>query len=262
VTMPGLAAEAVLIAAGGRAILLQLADPAVGRGVAEHSDFAARPLDRLHATLTFAYAVAFGTPADVATVIRRVNRAHAPVHGSGAGEAPAYTASDPALQLWVAATLYDSTVTTYERVFGALEPGLADQLYAAYAELGFALQMPADLWPADRAAFTEYWNNRLSELKTDAATRAIARQLLYPATGPLLLRLAMPLGRLLTTGFLPAHARALFELRWTSADQRRFDRLMTITALVYPRLPLRIRHWPKNHYLRRLRASGAGANDD
>jgi uncharacterized protein (DUF2236 family) len=46
------AREGALLAGGARAILLQIAHPAVGRGVAEHSDFAGRPLDRLRATLT------------------------------------------------------------------------------------------------------------------------------------------------------------------------------------------------------------------
>ena len=60
----------MLIAGGGRAILLQLAYPAVGHGVAAHSDFADRSLDRLQNTLRFVYAVAFGTPAQLAFVTR------------------------------------------------------------------------------------------------------------------------------------------------------------------------------------------------
>ena len=36
-------AEGILLAGAGRAILLQIADPRVGHGVADHSDFAQRP---------------------------------------------------------------------------------------------------------------------------------------------------------------------------------------------------------------------------
>ena len=50
-------AEGVLLAGAGRAILLQIANPRVGHGVAEHSDFAERPMDRLRATMTYVYAV-------------------------------------------------------------------------------------------------------------------------------------------------------------------------------------------------------------
>ncbi|MGO4691076.1 oxygenase MpaB family protein [Glaciibacter sp. 2TAF33] len=249
------AAEAVLIAGGGRAILLQLAHPAVGHGVANHSDFASRPLDRLHATLTYVYAVAFGTPEDVATVVRRVNRAHGPVHGTRDDRSPAYNAFDPELQLWVAATLYDSAIMVRELVFGPLTDSELDALYAQYADIGTTLQMPATLWPPDRAAFNRYWEEHLGALAPDAVTRDAARRLLYPPVGPVLFRSFMPLVRLLTVGLLPPRVRELYGLRWTPELERRFRRVFRIVSMVYPRLPRRLRHWPKNHYLRALRAS-------
>lgn len=245
--MPDAAAEAVLIAGGGRAILLQIANPGVGRGVAEHSDFASRPLDRLHATLTYVYAVAFGTPEELAFVRRRVNRAHAPVHNSP-GSAP-YTAFDPQLQLWVAATLYDSAMTVHRQVFGPPDDVLADRLYAAYADLGTALQVPPGLWPADRQAFEHYWSAQLAQLATDAATRQVADQLLRPRTGPLPLRAAIPLARLLTLGFLPPAVRDLFGFGWSGRQQWMFRAVLGVTRVVYPRLPRSLRQWPKNHYL-------------
>lgn len=251
--MREMAGEAVLIAAGGRSILLQIADPAIGHGVAHHSDFASRPLDRLRGTLTYVYAVVFGTPEEAARARRRVNHAHGPVTGPATAASPAYSAFTPELQLWVAATLYDSAITMRELVYGPLDDDTADAIYREYAVLGTALQMPAELWPPDRAAFTRYWNRRLGELQTDAATRAVARQLLHPRTGPFWLRLMMPLGRFVTVGLLPGSVRELFGLDWSAGSQRRFERLITLTARVYPRLPRRLRHWPKNHYLRAMR---------
>jgi len=252
------AAEAILIAGGGRAILLQLANPAIGHGVAHHSDFTNRPLDRLHATLTYVYAVSCGTPDELNAVRRRVNQAHVPVHSAHAEESadhPAYNAFTPELQLWVAATLYDSAMTVHDHVFGPLSEDAADRMYLDYAALGAELQVPRTLWPADRAAFAAYWNDQLARLRTDETTRNVAAQLLHPRTGPFWLRAAMPTGRLLTTGFLPPDLRADFALPWTPRSQRRFDRLMRFTSVVYPLLPRPIRHWPKNHYLRVLRES-------
>ena len=72
-------AEGILLAGAGRAILLQLANPAVGRGVAEHSTFVDRPVNRLKGTLTYVYGVVYGTDVQVDAVRRRVNRAHVPV---------------------------------------------------------------------------------------------------------------------------------------------------------------------------------------
>ena len=136
--MAEISREAILLAAGGRAILLQIAMPAIGHGVARHSDFDNDPLRRLHGTLGYVYALATGSEADKAAVRRAVNRAHVPVRSATDAD-PAYNAMDPALQLWVAATLYESALSMYERIYGTLSAEDADAIYAEYAILGTAL---------------------------------------------------------------------------------------------------------------------------
>lgn len=297
VTLAGIAPESILLAGAGRAILLQIAHPAIGYGVARHSDFANRPMDRLHGTLTYIYALSNGTPDDVAAVRRAVNRAHAPVsnpsrgsahrahraHGVGPGDdaAPAsdsphdrsphaadagevhrsagesgdprYDAFDPQLQLWVAATLYDTAVLVYERVFGPLGDEEAERVYREYAVLGTALQMPAELWPADRAAFRRYWDDTVARLRVDDTIRGVAAALLRAEKAPLAIRAGMPLARFATVALLPDAVRARFGYPWSAVRQRRFDRLLAAIGTVYRRLPPRIRHWPQRHYLARLR---------
>ena len=93
-----IAGEAVLLAGGARAILLQIADPAVGLGVARHSDFGADPMRRLRNTLTYIYAIVYGTADDTARVTTMVDAAHRSVHGQGSG-GEQYNAVDPQLQL-------------------------------------------------------------------------------------------------------------------------------------------------------------------
>lgn len=230
--------EAVLLAAGGRAILLQLAHPSVGHAVAEHSNFAADPTRRLRHTLTFVYALIWGKPGQALFVTNMVNRAHAPVVGEN------YNAMDPELQLWVNATLYDSAVMMHERVFGPLSEADADAIYADYAAIGTALQMPADLWPADRAAFDRYWRTTVASLKVDDVTRGVAQTLMHPPTGPLWMRAAMPLVRLVTAGLLTPELRADFDLPWDRARESRFRWMMRATLLIYPRLPRTVRTLP------------------
>ena len=242
--MRRIAGEGVLLAGGARAILLQVAHSAVGRGVAEHSDFAARPLDRLGATMSFVYGVVFGTAAQTHTVSVAVNQAHRRVVG------PGYAASDPGLQLWVAATLYDTAVDLYQRIFGPLSEQLAEQVYREYAVLGTALQMPASLWPADRAAFAAYWADALGTLRVTDQARSVAHDLLSP--NPIALRALAPPTRLLTTGLLPPGLRSDYGLAWSPVRQRAFDLLMRGLALTYPRLPLTVREVPKSYYLHRL----------
>lgn len=113
--MRDVAGEAVLIAGGGAAILLQVADPRVARGVARHSDFASRPTDRLNATLRYVYAQVHGTVSERRFSARLVRYAHAPVRGRAEGGVAAYSASDDDLQLWVAATLYRTAITQIGR---------------------------------------------------------------------------------------------------------------------------------------------------
>ncbi|UFS59390.1 oxygenase MpaB family protein [Subtercola endophyticus] len=261
-----LAAEAVLLAGGGRAILLQIADPAVGAGVARHSDFANRPLDRFANTVTYAYATVFGTPAELRAVIDRVNRAHGPVHSprsrrtATVGAAPvtgaaAYDAFDAAKQLWVAATLYQSAATVYEKVFGALDADDAEDVYQQYAVLGTALQVPRRLWPATLADFDVYWADAVAALAVSDDARRVASDLLHPRTAPPWLRVVMPLVRLVTTGLLTPELRRAFVLPWNERRQRRFDRVFALASVVYPHLPQMLRHLPRDRYMARLRRS-------
>ncbi|MDM4763376.1 oxygenase MpaB family protein [Galbitalea sp. SE-J8] len=245
-TLAEVSREGILLAAGGRALLLQLAHPAIGRGVARHSDFAGDPLGRLHGTLAYVYAIAAGTPGEVAAMRRIVNRAHAPVRG------PGYSAMDPELQLWVAATLYDSAIGMYTRVFG--EPTDAEALYRSYAVLGGALQMPAELWPADRAAFGRYWDAQLARLAVDDEVRAVERTLLGGATLPVPLRPLLPGVRAVTAALLPGRVREEFRMAWSDRDQARVERRLAVASAAYRRLPLVVRSAPQRHYLRRVAA--------
>lgn len=238
--------EGVLLAGGGRAILLQLAHPAVGHAVADHSNFAADPLRRLRNTLTFVYALVFGSSTQIERVTAMVNHAHVPVRSA------TYDANDAHLQLWVAATLYDTAVQVHELVLGPLSAEEADDVYREYAVVGTALGMPAELWPADREAFRAYWDARLDQLTVDDRVRAVSRQLLRPQSGPLWMRAAMPLVRLVTSGLLPAGVREAYGFSWTGRHQRRYDRVMRWAARLYPRLPRGIRYWPRDYLLRKL----------
>lgn len=252
-TLRDFAGDAVLIAGGGRAILLQIAEPAVGAGVAAHSDFSSRPLDRLHATLTFVYTQVYGTDAEKELVARRVNRAHAPVSGDGSTQAPAYSAFDPKLQLWVAATLYDTATQVHELVHGPLDDRAANELYAEYSIIGTALQMPAGLWPKDRAAFRAWFDDQVERLEVTSAALAVSRELLTARAAPAWVRALLPVVRLITAGLLPPRLRRPYGFDWTPRQRRRFDRMIRVVRFLWPKLPRGIRHLPVRFYLGRLR---------
>jgi uncharacterized protein (DUF2236 family) len=237
------ASDGVLIAGGARAILLQVADPVVAAGVARHSDFAHRPLQRLHNTLTYAYAAVLGTSADAAKVASFVGRAHAPVA----------RAEDPDLQLWVAATLYDSAAVVHERVFGVQDVALSDEIYRGYAALGTTLQMPQDAWPPSRSAFADYWAETVATLDVTDDARQIAHDLFHPVTAPRWLRAALPLARMITIDLLPTSVRDAYGFEWSEREQRRARRAWRLIRGFTRITPHRLRSWPSRRYLKRLR---------
>lgn len=239
--------EGTLLLGGGRAILLQVADPVVGDAVAEHSDFAHRPLERLHNTLTFVYGVMLGTPAEAELVARMTTAAHRRI--------PA--ANDPERQLWVAATLYDSAVRVYEKVHGPLSPADAASVLDSYAALGTALEVPAELWPDSPEAFERYWMDAVASLSVGDAARHVAHDLFHPITAPLWLRAALPLASLFTGSLLDPALRTALNLPWTRGHDRRAAVAWALVRALARVLPSRLLSAPARYYLRRLRALAA-----
>ncbi|KAK7949478.1 hypothetical protein PG988_016117 [Apiospora saccharicola] len=185
--------ESIILGGGAAAILLQVANPAVGAGVHEHSNFAHRVPDRLRSTMTYIYCMSFGTPQEKQRLADMITRVHVGVRGTvteGPDEGTRYSALDPHLQLWVAATLYAVAIDIYQRAFG---PGaIADEdeherIYAEYAILACALQVPPDMWPQTRADFWRYWDGE----------------------APWYLRLFLPAVRVVTAEWLPPDPRGV-----------------------------------------------------
>ncbi|ASU82417.1 DUF2236 domain-containing protein [Nocardiopsis gilva YIM 90087] len=233
--------EAVVLGGAGYAILMQVAHPAVGRGVHEHSDFASRPVNRLRGTLTFVYGQVFGTREEAERVARIVRAMHTKVNG------PGYDALDPDLQLWVAATLYDSGTRLYELAFGPLAAEEKDEAYRQASIFATSLGCPRETWPSTRAEFDAYWARMIASIEVDDSARAITRSLFAPANP--LLRPLVRLQCFLAAGLLPPRIREQLGLAWSARQQRRFDRLFAVLRAVYPRLPVMVRTLPMRGYL-------------
>jgi uncharacterized protein (DUF2236 family) len=184
---------------------MQLAHPAVAAGVDEHSDFRQSPLRRLWRTLTLTYRLAFGAEADVRAAAAAINRAHRPVQGSG------YSARDPALLLWVHATLVDSALATYSELVAPLSREEREAYYLGTRWTGTLLGIPSSLFPTSLAGFDAYVKRVLiKDARVDARARALGRRVLRPVPG-----VPGPAWRpleILTAGLLPASLRGPYGL--------------------------------------------------
>lgn len=83
----------------------------------------------------------------------------------------AYNAFDPQLQLWVGACPYKGAVDVHRIFVGELDDEEADRHYREGMALGTTLQVPPELWPADRFAFDRYWQESLQKVHVDDAIR-------------------------------------------------------------------------------------------
>ncbi|WP_236054799.1 oxygenase MpaB family protein [Mycobacterium sp. SM1] len=243
--------------AGPANVIMQLARPAVGYGVLESRVESGRvdlhPLKRARTTFTYLAVAIAGSDAQKAAFRRAVNRVHAQVHSTP--ESPVeYNAFDPELQLWVAACLYKGAVDVHRMLIGELDGRDADRHYREGMALGTTLQVPPELWPADRAAFDRYWRESLEKVHLDDAVR----DYLYPIAAARLRGVTLPgplqrwsesVALLITTGFLPQRFRDEMRLPWDAAKQRRFDRLMTVLRTVNVLMPRLVRRFPFNALL-------------
>lgn len=240
-------AEACVLAGAGRAILLQVAHPKVARGVAEHSNFAEHPFKRLRGTLDYVYGITLGTPEESAWVAGTVNRIHTYVKG------PGYSANDPELQLWVAATLYESALQIYELLLGPMSSAMREEFCREGAVYGTLLGCPEEMWPSSVAEFEEYWNGAVAELAISDDAKRICRDLLYSRAVPWILRPLLPVNRLITTGLLPERLRDELGLAWDPRRERLFRSGIRLARLTYPRVPRRVRQLPVTFYMQYFR---------
>ena len=275
----------LLLGAGPRALLLQIAHPLVAAGVAEHSDFRSDPWARLSGTLRSYLRIVYGTADAARGEIRRLNDLHRGIRGNVA-EASArqrhgrrYSALDPELSLWVHATLVDSTIAAYD---AWLEPLSRDEQARYYAEtlpVGQAFGIPASRLPADLEAFETYLDDMLAPggpVEVGDLARELADGILHPPLGPAVAAAGWPFSRLgpaldavpasaygwlfwPSIGLLPAAVREGYRLPWGLPQRIVATWLVATWQAWRPALPPSFRQMPQA--LRADRRVGAGPQE-
>jgi len=172
----------LLLGAGPRALLLQIAHPSVAAGVAEHSNFREDPWRRLDGTLRSFLTIIYGSTSAARAEIRRLNELHRGIVGAG------YSARDPELALWVHATLIESTLAAYDAWLEPLSRERRARLYDETKPLARAFGITDGLLPADLDAFDAYYAGMLGPdgpVHPTPVARELARAILRPPLGPL-----------------------------------------------------------------------------
>ncbi len=235
---------------------MQIANPMIAAGVADHSGFDRDPWERLWGTLEAVLTVTFGDVGRARAAADRVTSLHEAVVGERGG-AP-YSALDPALMLWVHATLVDSALVTYERFVGPLSRPTKELYYQEMKTFALAFRTPLDVLPVDLAAFERYLAATLPKLRVSDEAQALAPQVLDPPVPRSLVPLRAA-QRIITIGMLPAELRAGFGFDWSASRELGFRAAASAVRATLPLLPDRVRRWPHALEVDRRLAQGEQA---
>ncbi|MEU6576561.1 oxygenase MpaB family protein [Streptomyces sp. NPDC046805] len=243
-------------------LTMQVAHPAVGAGVDDHSVFRTDPWGRALRSVASVQLWVYGGEAALEEGCR-LRRLHRHINGTDALDRP-YRALDPATYAWVHATGFPSY--RYAQIVMGTRPfteAEERQLYEEWLCVGRVLGI------ADRdmpRTLEEFWPYYRGVLRTKLEATGVVRELLAtdvnvplpPGRATRLLRPVWPLlvppllraRRFLTIGLMPPDARDAIGLEWTARQERALRRFGRVVRVVVPLLPERLRYLP---YARRAR---------
>lgn len=252
--------ELVVLVAGGRAALLQLAHPFVAHAIDQHSATRHDVLGRFERTFRHVFAMAFGDLDGAIASARRVHAIHARIEGviterGGALDAGTpYGANDPDALVWVYATLVDSSVLAFELAARPLGADERQQYYRESWRFAKLFGIGSHELPRDWAAFEAYNRRMWHWLSVAAPAREMAGYLLGPSakeppaiTPPALARWY----RLMTAGLMPGPLRDAFGLRFGRRERLAFEASLRALRALRRALPPSLRYQPA--YLDALR---------
>ncbi|MEU7577226.1 oxygenase MpaB family protein [Streptomyces sp. NPDC041068] len=253
------------------ALTLQVAHPAVGAGVDDHSVFRTDPWGRGERSVRSVLLWVYGGEAAAAEG-RRLRALHRTIQGTDT-RGRRYHALMPAHYGWVHATGFPVYRHAQKYLGRPFTEAQERQLYAEWLQVGRILgihdrdmpQTPEEFWPYYRKVLADEIELTAVAEELTATDRPVpppdrgprALRLLFRALWPLLLPPLARFRRFVTIGLMPPEAREAIGLPWTAAQERRLRRFGRAVRTVVPLLPERLRYLPIAHRARtRHRAAG------
>jgi uncharacterized protein (DUF2236 family) len=237
--------EAIVLAGGTCALLMQLAHPAVAAGVAQHSDFRTDPFARLRRTLNASYAVVFGSAPRADAALRRMNAIHGVVRGRIRESGLAYHATDPQLLLWVHATLVDTAIRVYDRYVTPLSHAEQQAYHAEARQIAIRLGVPEDSVPSTLVELRAEMARLVADgtVTVNATARSLAPAILHPTAFPP--RFAWDGAHLISLSVMPDSIRRGYGIRWSRRREAGMRRLASVSRGLLPLLPVALRRVPQ-----------------
>jgi uncharacterized protein (DUF2236 family) len=244
----------------GTGLLMQVAHPVIGGGVADHSSYQTDPFGRFDRSVwpVLAMVIMGDEAASFSADLRAMHRGIGGVDHEGRR----YHAWDPEGAFLVPATACYAAELSADLFGSPLSAGQREQVYAGWRRAALDFGIPEREVPVDHAAYREWLGVVSRERLEDHPTaRAVLSTLRRPPAPPRVPRpLWAALGRpvvgglatLVTVGTLPPDLRERLGLEWTRGDARKLAAFAWIVRRVNAVLPRSIRTLPGRLVRRRF----------
>ena len=236
---------AAVSAAGMAAIIMEVLHPSVMAGVYQQSSYETEPLLRAQNTLGYVLRTTFGTTEAATSVIERVRKVHAHIHGVRP-DGVEYRALDPELIAWVHTCIPWAIMEAFHRYSRPLTTAERDRYLAEQAPIG---RMGGAEWVPESMAELEAYVERMRPLMgVNEQTRSFIGFLAGDSQGEFRAsprkQLENRLGLAASMSLMPKWARHLTGTYLPSAAQRLYleptARLQArVIRWAYPELPCR-----------------------
>lgn len=247
--------EPFVVLGGVRALLLQVAHPAVAQGVAQYSRFQSDPFGRGYRTFAAMASIYFGSRQQADQTSRRLQQMHSGIKGHyphmpATGQPPSetsFTATDPELLLWVLATLTDTTLRVCEWLPERHLPAdWREQFYEESKTTARLMGIPESVYPADLQAFNAYFAEMLDGdlLGSTPACRAVAQAIVRHPKAP---------GKwadFLAAGWIPAPLCERLGVVTGPGSTPKLDKFLRRARRVYALIPRTLCYSPAYHQAR------------
>lgn len=196
---------------GLRSLIIQALHPHAMAGVAQHSNYVQRPLNRLRGTAAYVAATTFGDTETALRAAERVRLVHKRVHGIDPVTGEPYSAEDPESLLWVHCVEWHSFLAAYRAFAGGLTREQEDEYIASGARVAALLGTPESLVPRSVGEMREYFASVCPRLCVSAAAREAIQFVLRPPMTRELLPYQVPtrLAARAAAALVPQHLRRL-----------------------------------------------------
>ncbi len=246
--------EQVVALAGPRALLMQAAHPVAFAGFFMSTGALDDPYARLERTAKVLHTIMWGARADADRATGAVRRIHARKRGTlpdAVGGYPAGTpwaADDPALLLWILATLVDSVWLVHGRYVRPLDRAERDAYWQDMRVVGRLFGLGEGDMPESSRGLEDYVRAMVESdlLHVSEQARELGIQIVLHPPVPLAARPLLELANFITVGLLPRQIRRQYRLGWdpVRAATLRVGAEYARRVLV-PVLPGRIRYRPR-----------------